>query len=82
MNNPRRNELENILKLLESAKDRLEVVQADEEDSRDNTPESLQYTERYEQSEAACDNLADAVSSLEDAITTTTNRGKRKGNVL
>jgi len=69
MNKDRRQELERICVLLEEALSDLEAVQAEEEDSRDNTPESLQYTERYEQSEAACDNLVDAVSSLEDAIT-------------
>ncbi len=68
MNNPRRNELENILKLLESAKDRLEAVLDEEEESRDSTPENFQGTERYEISEAACDNLAEAVDSLDTAI--------------
>lgn len=68
MNKLRRNEFENILKLLESAKDRLEAVLDEEETNRHNTPESLQYTERYEQSEAACDSLTEAVDSLGDAI--------------
>ena len=68
MNNPRRNELENILKLLESAKDRLEAVLDEEEGCRDSTPESFQGTERYEISEAVCDNLTEAVDSLDNAI--------------
>jgi len=69
MNKKRRGELERICALVEQARDALEAVQDEEEDSRDSIPESLQYTERYEQSEAASDNLVDAVSSLEDAIT-------------
>lgn len=48
MNNPRRNELAAILSLLESAKDRLEAVLDEEEESRDNTPENFLGTERYE----------------------------------
>ena len=68
MNKQRRTELENILGLLERAKDRLEAVLGEEEESRNNTSEGLQYTERYEQSEAACDNLTEAVDSLDTAI--------------
>lgn len=68
MNKVRRGELERIRALIEQAQDDLEAVQAEEENCRDNTPESLQNTERYEQSEAACNSLAKAVGSLESAI--------------
>lgn len=68
MNKTRRDELDRIRSRLEQALDSLEAVKSEEEDSRDNTPESLQYTDRYEQSEAACDSLAEAVGNLEAAI--------------
>ena len=68
MNNRRRNKLENILGLLESAKDCLEAVLNEEENCRDNIPENLQGSERYELVEAACDNLTEAVDGLDTAI--------------
>lgn len=68
MNKQRRTELENILGLLERAKDRLEAVLGEEEDSRDSTPENFQWTEQYEISDAACDSLTEAVDSLDTAI--------------
>lgn len=68
MNKSRRAELKSIITLIEDAKDRLETVLSEEEESKDGTPESLQYTERYEQSEAACERLTEAVDSLDDAI--------------
>ncbi len=54
--------------MVESALEDLEDVQAEEEDSRDNTPENLQGTDRYVICEEACDSIAEAVESLEDAI--------------
>lgn len=68
MNKPRRSELSRIRGQLEQALSDLEAVQAEEEDSRDSTPENLQGTERYEESVAACDNLTDAVDGLNAAI--------------
>ena len=68
MNKARRQELARICVRLEDALSDLEAVQAEEENSRDNTPESLQGTDRYAESDAACDNLVEAVSELETAI--------------
>lgn len=68
MNKGRRQELARICARLEDALSDLETVQAEEENSRDSTPENLQGTERYEESEAACDNLTDAVDGLTAAI--------------
>ncbi len=68
MNKARRSELDRIRGQLEQALSDLEAAQAEEEDSRDSTPENLQGTERYEISVAACDSLADAVAGLETAI--------------
>lgn len=60
--------MDRICGQLEQALNDLEAVQAEEENCRDSTPEGLQNTERYEQSEAACDCLAEAVEGLETAI--------------
>jgi hypothetical protein len=46
----------------------LEDLQEQEEEARDNIPESLQDTEKYERADEACSNLEDAVSGLEDVI--------------
>ena len=68
MNKDRRQELAGICIRLGGVLSDLEALQAEEENSRDNTPENLQGTERYEESEAACDALADAVDGLNTAI--------------
>ena len=45
----------------------LETLLAEEEDYRDNFPENLQNSERYERTEAICENLSDAVDEMEQA---------------
>ena len=68
MNKNRRKALKDLMDQLEDIKSSLEEIQSEEEDYRDNIPENLQGSERYEIADAACDNLSDAVSSLEDVI--------------
>ena len=68
MNKERRKTRQEISEQLESLKSDLASVQSDEEEYRDNIPENMQSGERYERAEAACDSLAEAVSQLEDAI--------------
>ena len=46
----------------------LEALKEEEEDYRDNIPENLQGSERYEQAEEACDNLDSAFDGLEEVI--------------
>ena len=38
------------------------------EEYRDNIPENMQGSERYEQAESACDSLSEAVDSISAAI--------------
>lgn len=68
MNRDRRKALAKIIdqagKLLED----LRAIQEAEEEARDNTPEALQYTERYEQMEQAAEILGEAADTLEDTI--------------
>ena len=82
MNNKRRKAIKSILDQieplkaqLESIKDKFDTLQSDtedvqyeEEEARDNIPESLQDSERYEISDAACDNLSSAADSLGEAV--------------
>lgn len=68
MNKVRRKNLQAIIDQLEELKGSLEDLQSEEEEYRDNMPENLQGSERYELADAACDNLCDAVSNLEEVI--------------
>ena len=68
MNKIRRKNLQEIADKLAELKDELETLQREEEDYRDNMPENLQGSERYERADAACDSLSEAVESLDSAI--------------
>ena len=67
MNKVRRKNLQAIIDQLEELKGSLEDLQAEEE-YRDNIPENMQESERYEKADEACDNLSSDVDSLEEAI--------------
>ena len=68
MNNTRRQRIEELSLQVADLKDLLEEIMSEEEEYRDNMPESLQTSERYEISETASDNMDSALSSLEEAI--------------
>jgi len=68
MNNPRRKALQALYDQLTEIKDQLDEIRDEEEVYRDNIPENLQGSERYEKAEAACDSLYEAASHLDDAI--------------
>lgn len=68
MNKPRRKSLQTLLDQLAGIRDTLEEIKGEEEEYRDNMPENLQGSERYEKADAACDSLYEAVSNLEEAI--------------
>ena len=68
MNNVRRKELQRIYDILADAKDNIEILMDEEEDYKDNIPENLQGSERYEKAEEACDNLYEAISNIEEAL--------------
>lgn len=68
MNKVRRKELQDIYDIISEVKNRLETVHDEEEEYKDNIPENLQGSERYERAEVAVDALDSAVSSLEDAL--------------
>lgn len=67
MNKERRAALREIIDKITDAKDTLESLKDEEEAYRDNMPENLQGSERYEITNAACDALYEAVSQLEES---------------
>lgn len=68
MNKARRKALDEVISKIEEAKELLENLQAEEEEYRDNMPENLQGSKRYEAADAAVDNMSSAVDALDEAI--------------
>ncbi len=68
MNKMRRKTLQEIYDIVADARDNLEMVMQEEEEYRDNMPENLQGSERYEKAEEACDNLDSAIRSLDEVL--------------
>ena len=68
MNKARRKQLDEIYSKLEEIKTDLEGVSAEEEEYRDNMPENLQNSERYQVADAAVSELECAVDSLDEAL--------------
>lgn len=72
MNEKRRKRIRTAIKLLrgsspelEDIRDELEDLLAEEEESMDNIPESLQDTDRYMTMEESCGYLQDAIDELD-----------------
>lgn len=61
-------DVDDIQERLENVKGDLESVLMDEEDYKDNIPENLQGSIRYDASEDACSNIEMAIDSLEYAL--------------
>lgn len=68
MNKIRRKNLQTIIDRLEDIKADLEEIIYEEEEYRDNIPENLQGSEKYERADEACDNLNDAADTLNEVI--------------
>jgi hypothetical protein len=73
MNNERRkhiSKLVNRLELLraefEAIRDEIAYIKDVEEEARDNIPESMQSSERYDNASAACDALDEAHSEMDN----------------
>lgn len=74
MNKPRRKQIQEVIAKLNRLQEDMEILMeeietiTDEEcEYRDNMPENLQGSERYEKAEAACDALESAKDELESA---------------
>ena len=68
MNNVRRKELQAIVNTLEEKRETLEVLKEEEEEYRDNMPENLHGSERYDISSEAISDLELALDSIDSAI--------------
>ena len=75
MNKARRKELSKVVNELNRIKDKdalydcintLESIRDDEQDYYDNIPENLQYSQRAEDSEAAIENMEEALDLLNE----------------
>lgn len=60
--------MQSIIDQLEELKESLSELRDEEEEYRDNIPENLLGSARYEAAEEACDNLDSAVDDLESVI--------------
>lgn len=67
MNKEKREILHSAISLIDSAINKVRSVEFSEQDSMDNMPENLQYSDRYESMENAVAALENAEQSLEDA---------------
>ena len=68
MNKARRKWLEDVIAKLEEQKEELESIQCEEQESYDNMPESLQYSERGEAIEENANDLDSYAFDLQDVI--------------
>ena len=68
MNARRRKQIEKLIPLLEDIQSDIEMIKDGEQEALDNTPESLQESERYQISEEAVDNLDCAWDSVQEVI--------------
>lgn len=67
-NKIRRKSLEEVIAKIQELSEEIESFMADEEEYRDNMPENLQGSERYEKADEACSAMQDAIDNLEEAV--------------
>ena len=67
MNKERRKSLREIQSKLESLGQDLEALKDEEEEYRDNMPENLQESNRYQRADEVCDLLQEALESMDNA---------------
>lgn len=68
MNKLRRKQLDEIINRINEIRDELESIMGNEEEYRDNMPENLQGSEKYELADNACSEMHSALDSLDEAI--------------
>ena len=66
MNKARRKSLQEILDKVDELRSMLETLKDEEEEYRDNIPENLWGSERYEKADEAVDNLDSALDSFDE----------------
>ena len=68
MNRDRRKRINELYQTLSEAADTLQTILDEEEEYRDNIPDNLQGSERYERAEESCNNLDNALYSLNEVF--------------
>ncbi len=68
MNNKRRKALINLRETISLARDELTLLLDEEEECRDNIPDNLLNSIKYEEQDAACYHLDEAAENLDAAI--------------
>ena len=60
--------LKDVCCILREVRDTVSSICEEEDEARDNMPENLTYSERYEKSEECSEAMEDAIESIGDAI--------------
>lgn len=68
MNKERRKNIINTIEKLQEINETISIILEEEEIYRDNMPENLQNSEKYEKADQACDNLQECIDELESII--------------
>lgn len=68
MNKMRRKRIDEVISKLQDLQGEIEDITSEEEEYRDNMPENLVNSEKYEAAENACCSLDSAYSSVEEAV--------------
>ena len=68
MNKQRRKRINDLIDEISALKGKIDEVLQEEQDYYDNMPESLQSSERGENSEEAISNLEEALSCIDDCV--------------
>ena len=68
MNNKRRVRVDDVIEKLRNIQSEIGDILSEEEEYRDNIPENLQGSEKYENAENNCDNLQSAVDQVDEVI--------------
>lgn len=72
MNKARRLSIMKTINSLQILKSDIENIQSEEQDAYDNLPESFQDSERGDRMQEAIDNLDDAMTLIDEAVTALT----------
>lgn len=68
MNKERRKRVNEAIQRIEEAKSEIEDILDEETEYRDNIPENMQQSERYENADNNCYNLQSAIDSIEEVV--------------
>lgn len=68
MNKVRRKRVDDVIAKLYELQEELESIFDEESEYRDNIPENMQASERYENAETNCDNLESAKDCIDEII--------------